>query len=222
VNNLDIVCFDFETGGLEVGYHEVIQVAGKAYNGRTLEPYPVDQGGEFSSLMRPMHPDRLEDAALKVNGKTRKELEKAPSQKDVWCQFIDWVSRYNPKKNAFNAPIPAGKNIRHFDLKFVDVLNETHSPKKKKTVLFNTRTQLDLEDIIFLWFEGSSELSNFKMDTIRTYFGMSHENSHDALTDTRQTGEIIIRFLKLHRELQKRQDAKGKKFIQFQNAFARK
>jgi DNA polymerase III alpha subunit (gram-positive type) len=204
VNNLDIIVFDFETGGLNANYHEAIQVAGKAYNARTLEPYSIEEGGEFASLMKPLYPDRLDDRALAVNHLTRDELSKAPDQKAVWTQFVSWVMRYNPKKQVKKAPIAAGKNIRNFDLKFVEALNKKHMPKKEKTLLFSKRRELELEDYIFAWFENSSELENEKMDTLRVFFGMSTEGAHDAIVDVRQTGELLMKFLKLHRQLKKR------------------
>lgn len=221
INDLDLIVFDFETGGLDPRHHEAIQVAGKAYHARSLEPYPVEQGGEFCSLMKPLHPDRLEDGALKVNKKTVEELVAAPDQGVVWNNFVAWVNRFNRKKSKWGAPIAAGKNIRAFDLKFVEVLNDLHCPKKGKTVLFSDRKQVDLEDFTFAWFENEPEPANDKLDTWREYFGMSTEGSHDALVDVRQTGDLIIRFLKLHRSLQRRQAADGTKFIKFKGAFGR-
>lgn len=221
INELDFVVFDFETGGLIPGTHEVIQVAGKAYNARSLEPYPVGQGGEFSSLMKPLHPDKLDPQALKVNKKTVEELMAAPDQKVVWSNFVAWVNKFNRKKTKWGAPIACGKNIRSFDLKFVEVLNDLHMPKKGKTLLFNDRKQLDLEDFTFIWFENEPEPANDKMDTWREYFGMSTDGAHDALVDVRQTGELIMKFLKLHRNMQKRTAADGTKFIKFKGAFGR-
>ena len=218
MNSLDIICFDFETGELVPGHSEAIQIAAKAYNARTLEPYPVSQGGEFNSLMKPLYPERLQDGALNVNIITRKELETAPDQKAVWISFAQWVMQYNKKKNMFGAPIAAGKNIRNFDLKFVAELNKLHLPKKEKSILFSKRREIELEDLMFAWFENSDEMPNEKMDTIRDYFGLSHERSHDALQDSRQTGEIIMRILKLHRSLRERRCKDGSEFIKFKNA----
>lgn len=172
--------------------------------------------------MKPLHPDRLSPEALKVNKKTVDEVMAAPDQKLVWNQFVDWVGRYNPKKNPFNAPIAAGKNIRNFDLKFVDVLNEKHCKNKGKTVLFNPRMQVELEDIIFFWFENEPEPKKANMDCLREYFGMDTEGAHDALIDVRQTGDLIVKFLKLHRELQRRTAADGTKLIKFKDSFRRK
>lgn len=158
--------------------------------------------------MRPMFPERLDENALRVNKKTKEELMKAPDQKLVWNQFIDWVHKFNKDGSKYNAPIACGKNIRGFDLLFVDELNKKHSSKKEKTVLFSTRTQLDLEDFLWHWFEQSNVLINpktkkpdFKMDTVRPYFGLSTEGAHSAMVDVVQTGALIMKFLKLYRTL---------------------
>lgn len=220
--------FDFETTGLVPGEDEPVSLGGKAYNARTLEPYPLP-GGEFYSLMRPMKPERLDlpkvKEALAYNKITREELlgdpgrgvPPAPDQKAVWNRFVDWVATYNKGKTSYTAPIAAGKNIRKFDLKFVEVLNRLHCKKKDKTVLFN-RKELDLEDQVFLWFEADGSLKNEKMDTLRDFFGMSQEGAHNALVDVRQEGELIFRFLKLHRELRARVGKDGTPLIKFGRA----
>lgn len=225
MNTKDICVFDFETGGLVAGVNEAISVAAKMYNARTLEPYP---DGEFDSLMKPLHPDKLDDRALAVNKITRDQLfgnkdkgiPPAPEQAVVWKQFIDWVGRWNPRKNALCAPIACGKNIRNFDLKFVRVLNELHSPKREKTVLFNSRRELELEDIIFMWFENEKEPEKEGMDTLREFFGISKEGAHSALVDVRQTGALVMRFLKLHRTFQAKLDRDGNKLVKFKGSFS--
>jgi DNA polymerase III epsilon subunit-like protein len=216
--------FDFETTGLSADTSEAIQVAGKAYDPRTLDPVPVADGGEFCSLMRPLRPERLGDPdvqkALAVNRKTPDELLLAPDQQVVWTEFVAWVNRFNPKRSPFGAPIACGKNIRNFDLKFVEVLNRLHLPKAKrgKVLLFNDRQQVELEDLVFAWFEGSTDLPNVKMDTLRDYFGLSREGAHDALTDVRQTGQLIMKFLKLHRELRRRTCRDGSPLLTFRDS----
>lgn len=219
MNQVDFIVFDFETGGLDPLFHEAVQVAGRAYNARTLDPYPAESGGAFSSLMKPLYPDRLDPKALQVNGKTREELEEAPDQKVVWNQFVQWVNRWNPKKSKWTAPIACGKNIRNFDLKFVEVLNELHTPKKGKTLLFSDRYTLDLEDFIFHWFENEAEPAKYGMDYLRGYFGMSTAGAHDASVDVDQTGELIMRFMKLYRRLQRAKGRDEKKLIQFKDCF---
>lgn len=212
MSGLDIISFDFETGGLVPGYNEPLSIGAKAYNGITLQPYPAESGGEFYSLMKPIHWDRLEPKAMEVNKIKIEDLKNAPDQKDVWLKFVEWVGKYNKSKSAYKAPIAVGKNIRDFDLDFVDVLNNLHCEKKEKTVLFN-RKKSDLEDYMFSWFEGSPKdkcPENYKLDTLLPFFGMTNEGSHNALIDARNAGDLVIRFLKLHRDLQKRGIVKWK------------
>lgn len=223
LNNLDFIVFDLETSGLDPTRHDAIEVAAKAYDCRTLEPYPADRGGEFQSLMRPLRPENIDDAALRVNNITREMLlgdpaaglEPAPDQGVVWRQFVDWVAGFNRKKTPFGAPIACGKNIRNFDMLFVRELNARHAKKKEKTVLFSKRLQVDLDDLVLLWFEND-DLPDMRMDTLRPYFGLSSEGAHRAMVDVRQTGALIMKFLKLKRELRARRAKDGGPLIQFE------
>lgn len=221
MNQLDFIVFDMETGGLDPKFHECIELAAQAYNARTLEPYPAEAGGTFLSLMKPIHFDRLEPKALEVNKKTKEELMAAPDQKSVWLQFIQWVNRYNPKKSKWTAPIACGKNIRGFDLKFVDELNKLYAPKKEKELLFSERIVLDLEDLMFHWFENEAEPAKHNMDALREYFGLSSEAAHSAMGDVKQEGQLIMRFLKLHRRLQAARGKDNTKLIKFKGCFAK-
>lgn len=191
-----IIVYDFETGGVDPEIHEAIQIAGKAYDFKSLKEV-LGEPGQFESLMRPLDFDKLEDKALEINGKTRDQLKKAPDQAMVWKAFQKWVCNFNPRKNKWDAPIPAGKNIRNFDSKFVDSLNAKHFGPKPP-VLFNTHYSMDMDDMLLHWF-NDSELENFKMDTVRDYTGMRTDGAHDALVDVRQTGEFIMRFLRFYR-----------------------
>jgi DNA polymerase III epsilon subunit-like protein len=219
---------DFETSGLDLNTGaQAIQIGGKAYHPRTLEPYPVETGGEFCSLMRPPNIEQLDTPeakkALEINKKTKEEILAAPDQKLVWNQFVDWVNRFNTKKSKWGCPIACGKNIRDFDMKFVDQLNRLHCKNKEKTLLFSSRRTIDLEDFIHHWFENDSEsLPNEKMDTLRDYFGMSHELSHDAIGDCRDTGSLIMKFLGLYRNLRARKASDGSEFIKFRNCMGGK
>lgn len=199
MNNNTIIVFDFETGGLDTGSTEPIEIAAIAINPRDLNPI---LGGKFYSLCKPTDWGIVSDEALKINGKTREQLQKAPEQSVVWESFVKFIKQYNPRKGSnITAPIPGGKNIRGFDLPIFNRLCRKYKFVDGKGIenVFNRRKVYDLEDFIEIWFEGSNELPNQKMDTIREYFGMSTDNAHEAMTDTVQTAQLIIRFMKLHR-----------------------
>jgi DNA polymerase III epsilon subunit-like protein len=221
INQNYYLVFDFETTGLQVPhYHEACQLAGKVYHPRTLEPVPPEQGGEFCSMMRALHPDRIDAGALAKNRKTVTEIMSAPEPAVVWRNFVEWVARFNPKKNWTTAPIACGKNIRKFDLPIVHWLNKEYCPKKEKTLLFSHQRDIELEDLLWPWVENDGEVERLSMDWLRDYFGMSKENSHDALTDTRQTGELIIRLLKLNRTLRERKTRDGVPLIQLKGSLS--
>jgi DNA polymerase III epsilon subunit-like protein len=216
INQLDIVVFDLETTGLSWTKHEICEVGAKAYDGRTLEPYP---DGEFSSLMKPERPEDIDEGALKVNGITREMLDKAPTQRAVWPEFVRWVARYNKKGSAFGAPMAGGKNILNFDLPFVHAINKLHGPKKEKTVIFNKHRVLDLELILWLWHFQDPDLPSLGFDNYREYAGMSAKSAHRALPDARQEGEVLMKYLKLHLELRRKKDKNGEPFIKLKGAF---
>ena len=50
------------------------------------------------------------------------------------------------------------------------------------------------------------------MDTLRERMGLSTENAHDALQDVKDTANLMIKFMKLHRRIAPK--------IKFEKAFA--
>ena len=109
--------------------------------------------------------------------KTKEELRQAPNIEVVWRKFVDFLSMFNTGKGAFTAPIPAGKNIRHFDMPiFNRVCQELgYTEKNKKNVFFNQRHMYDLDEIMLLWFENTNDLPNMKMeDRKSTRLNSSH------------------------------------------------
>lgn len=195
-----IIVFDFETGSLDIEKCEVIQIAAKAINRKTLQPI---NNAVFSSLVKPLDFNNLQEAALAVNKKTKEELSLAPTLDIVWGKFIDFISTFSSGKSNIMAPIPAGKNIRFFDMPIFQRICRQLGYIEKDSVqpYFNRRNMFDLDEIMLLWFENSDDMPNMKMDTIRDHFGMSKANAHDALVDVEQTADLITYFLKLHRSI---------------------
>jgi DNA polymerase III alpha subunit (gram-positive type) len=217
VNKVDYVSWDCETGGLDTSESEILQIGAVSYNARTLEPQ-----GEFIIHMLPARPGKVHPKAIEVNGLTQEVLKErgAVDQKTGWLKFVDWVGQFNKTRTKFGAPIPVGKNIRDFDLEFAARYNKEFLPRKKEAVLFNQKTQINLEDYLFAWFENDPDLDSFSMDAIRPYFGMKVTEHHDALVDARQTGELVMRFIKLKRSLRAKLTKDGKHFINFKGCCA--
>lgn len=222
-NSKDFVVFDFETSGRNPYKCQLTQIAAVVIHGRKLEVQP---GGYFNSEVKPIFDDEkaiaagfdpVEEEALRVTRKTREQLEKAPGPKVVWQKFTEFVNKYNWKGTSYFAPIAAGYNINGFDMPIVQRMCELYGPldSRGRQGLFNPIFTIDMMQHIYCWFENNHDVKSYGMDYLREYFGMSQaskDNAHDALQDVKDTANIMIKFLKLQRNLLKN--------IKFENAFA--
>lgn len=207
MNERQLICIDFETGGRNPDDCEILQIAACHIDARRLVI-----GDTFVSYCKPTRPELIEDGALKVNKIKREDLDTFPAIEFVWKDLTNFVQKWNPKKNSFNAPIMCGYNIRNFDLPILKRYCDKYGPSKDgKQQLVNDFYQVDLYDFIWHWGENSTDLENYKLDTIRSWLGMSTDNAHDALQDVKDTGSILIRFLNMYRNQYHK--------IPFKNAF---
>jgi len=202
----DYIVFDFETGSRNPRKTQPTQLAALALDGRNFK-----LKGSFNSEIRPVLDDEkaiemgfdpLEDEALKITGKTREALAKAPMPKTVWKKFCNFVDQYNWKSTQFFAPIPAGFNIIGFDMIIIDRLCKAYGPYDKERgqqKLFNKIYKVDMMDNMFMWTEGDPSIKSISMDSLRDRMGLSKENAHDALQDVKDTANIMIKFMKTHR-----------------------
>ena len=204
--NRDFIVFDFETGSRNPAKTQPTQLAALALDGRSLK-----LKGTFNSEIKPILDDDkaislgldpIEDEALRITGKTRTKLRKAPTARSVWKKFIKFVEQYNWKGTQFFAPIPVGFNIIGFDMVIVDRLCREFGPyddERQQQKIFNKIYKIDVMDNIFMWTEGDPSIRSISMDSLRDRMGMSKDNAHDALQDVKDTANIMIKFLKTHR-----------------------
>jgi hypothetical protein len=135
------------------------------------------------------------------------------AQRTAWKNFCSYCDKYVVEKRRgqwYPEPIPAGYNIAGFDIPIAKRMAKKHKTK----LPFSSATRVDMYDNIFWWFENLEEPEDFKMDTLRKFFGLPQKGTaHDALQDVYDEAEIIVRFMKFHRR-QARVD-------KFKGAFAR-
>jgi len=206
----DIICFDFETGGRNPHTCQPTQLAALALDGRNFRVK-----GEFNSeIWAETDDDKaikaglgpIEEGALKVTGKTREQISKAPKLKPVWKKFVNFVNKYNWKKTPFFAPVPAGFNILGYDMHIIRRICKELGPwdeKRQDQQLFSQIYKVDMMDNYYMWTEGDPTVKSRSMDAIRKRLGMSEENAHDALQDVKDTANIMIKFMKTHRAVYK-------------------
>lgn len=227
INYNKICVFDFETDGSDPRVCSPVQIAAVIIDPINLE---VIDGSEFNINFKPevlenndnyKYETDILDFHAKVKGCSKEDILKAwyqyPKQDHAWKMFVNYLDKYHSrssKKSQFSAPIAAGYNINRFDLNIIDRLSNKYGNlnKEKRTDLFYPRDVIDAMNLMFYWFEHNSDLKSYTLDTVRDYFGISKEGAHDALKDVKDTAEIIIRFMKLHRNL-------GQK-IKFKDAFS--
>lgn len=223
MNNSVIIMFDFETGSRNAYKTQPIQLAAVAIHPRKME---IIHDSCFNSLIKPYDDakaielglDPLEDEALKINGKTREELALAPEPKIVWKRFCEYVNSFNYKQQKWMAPIPAGFNNNNFDDIIINRLAGSDpynfGPWDKtwnRNCLFHPIHNIDLMKIVWNWTEMNPDVRSISMDSLRTWMGISKDNAHDALNDVVVCGEMLLKFLKLHRHYVKN--------VVFENSF---
>ena len=217
--NRDIIVFDFETGGRNPHTCQATQLAALALDGRNFK-----LKGTFNSEIWAETNDEkaekkglgvIEDGALKVTGKTRAQLAKAPLPKGVWKKFCNFVNKYNWKGTPYFAPIPAGFNIIGYDMHIVNRLCKAFGPyddKRQCQKLFHQIYKIDVMDDVWLWTEGDPNIKSISMDSLRERMGLSSENAHDALQDVKDTANIFIKLQKSRRAVYRN--------MKFEKAFA--
>jgi DNA polymerase III epsilon subunit-like protein len=216
-NSQKICVFDFETDGINPDICSPVQIAALIIDPFRLE---IVKDSEFNINMKPELLEKdpeyayadsdVLDFHAKVRGSSKQDILKEwqgyQKQEQGWKMFLSYLEMYHmrsDKKSCFTAPIAAGYNINRYDLRIIERLSLKYNNlnKEKRSNLFYPRDVIDLMNMIFYWFEGNNELKNYTLDNLRDYFGLSKEGAHDALKDVRDTAEILIRFMKLHRNV---------------------
>ncbi len=208
-----LISFDFETcgkfsyieGRLDADAIEPIQIACEAIDFDNLRVVP---GSQFCSMMRATSRDVIQAEALNVNKKKPDDIMAAPDRETVWKRFVEHVKKFNPRPGSpYTAPIPAGYNIRGFDMPIIEGLCRKWGPADKngRQTLFNQMSMVDiLQDVHRFFAHRPEDLPDMKLDTVRKYVGLSREGAHDAGVDVAQTSALVIKFIKLYRTLGER------------------
>ena len=214
INHHKICVFDFETDSPDPHSCNPVELAAIMIDPRRLK---FIKGSEFSSMMRPVdiddegyfetHKDTIDWHARTLGKKSSEVLQSwrdAPLQKNVWKDFKRYLDMYHigdNRKSAYSAPLMAGYNNNNFDDHIIKRLSEKYKDvdKRNECKLFFRRDNIDALSLTFLFFENNEEPNSYSMDTMRGYLGMSTKDAHQALTDVRQTGELIIRYMRVIR-----------------------
>lgn len=224
MNSNKICVFDLETDGSDPRICSPVQIAAVIVDPIKLE---IVKNSEFNISLKPevMEQDDsytyttdILDFHAKVRGCSKEDIydqwKKFPKQEQSWKMFVGYLEQYHTrttKKSQFSAPIAAGYNINRFDLRIVDRLSDKFGNvnKEGRSDIFYPRDVLDIMNLVYYWFENDDDIKSLSLDTLRDYFGISKDGAHDALKDVMDCAELLIRFLKLHRNLKEKIKFKG-------------
>lgn len=215
--NYNKICvFDFETDGSNPLECSPVQLSCVIIDPLKLEIIPES---EFNIYFKPEvlennkdyeYTTDILDFHAKVKGCSKdnvlEQWHNYPTQDQSWKMFIGYLDKYHTrsaKKSQFTAPIAAGYNIHRFDLKIIDRLSKKYGNVNKEdtTNIFYPRDVVDIMNLIFYWFEHNNDLKSYSLDTVREYFGMTKDGAHDAVKDVKDSAELLIRFMRLHRSI---------------------
>jgi len=217
----NICVFDFETDGSNPSECSPVQLSAVMIDTNRLE---IIKDSEFNVYLKPERIENKTNCDIsvyddsdilewhgKIKGIDKSEVfnnwTKYPSQKHSWQQFVNYLDNYHLKnrktKSQFSAPLACGYNIIRFDMKIINRLSTKFNNlnKENHTCLFHPRDQIDIMNIAWLWFENSADVKSLSLDTLRDYLGIDKTNAHDAIKDVKDCAEILIRFMRLHRNL---------------------
>lgn len=224
-NSQKICVFDLETDGSNPDVCSPVQIAAVM-----VDPYRLEiiEDSEFNITLKPAILEEKPEYAYedsdvldfhaKVRGSTKDKILADwigyQKQEHGWKMFVSYLEMYHTrsdKKSCFTAPIAAGYNINRFDLRIIDRLSQKYKTvnKEGRNNLFYPRDVIDLMNVVFYWFESNNELKNYTLDHIREYFGISGDGAHDALKDVKDTAHLMIRFMRLFRNMSDKVKFKG-------------
>lgn len=208
-----IVVFDLETTSLDTTVAQIVEIAAVAYSNK-LEEIP---GGTFHSYIQPRWDDTVDPKSLEISGVTKDFLLDKPPEEVVFPLFTKYLKNLKAK----GGPIAAGHNILRYDLPIVARYCQKYgnvTARGGEPNIFNKRFTLDTLHNCFAWFNHLPNLTSYSNDNLRLFLGATDDAygaAHSALNDVRFTGDLLMRFLKLHRV------AVQKLNVEFEGAFSR-
>jgi len=212
MNHRWIIVYDLETDGPDPTTANPVEIAAVPVNPRTLE---IKMDDTFEVTVKPPGIDKDEyfttgvqktiDWHASTRGCSSEDIvstwKKGKSQKVAMKNFCSYLQKYHIEKDPmrriyFTEPAYSGYNVDGFD----DIIIRNMCDKHKLDYPFAKMGNMDLLNYITYWFENMPEPENYKMDTLKEFFGLqSHGQAHSAISDVVDTAKILVRFLKFAR-----------------------
>ena len=201
------IVFDFETDGKSPDTCNIVQIAAAPIDLRNLTILKDDI---FCLDVRPdemvnadyydKHEDTIKWHASIMGNTVEDVMDRwrlGYSESDAWEEFARFIKNFSKGSKWDSLPIPAGQNIRGYDLPICD-----RYAKKYKGLGFSKRDSFDLMDFTRIWFMFDPRApSSLSLDTLRDFFGIDKAGAHDARKDVLDCCHILLKFLGLHERI---------------------
>lgn len=186
---MKILFIDTETGGV-TEKSALIQLSGIVQIGKEVAE-------EFDFYIKPFSGSEVTDEALRIQGRTRKEIEQYNPEEEIFKKFMQILNKYIDKYNKEDKFLVAGYNVR-FD---IDVLNRFLRRHGEKYLFsYIQATTLDpLQWIAALQLlKKIPVLKDNKLETWCNHFGIELK-AHDSLEDIKATKALTKKMMLLMR-----------------------
>jgi len=129
--------------------------------------------------IKPFKGCKFTKEALEINGKTKKQIKKYPSEKEQVQKLIEFLDL-----NKVSYTQLAGYNVQ-FDMRFLKELLRRHD-----IPFTNYFNYYDVDVYAIVKYLGLGKLYNKKLGTVCEKMGIDIENAHNAEDDIRATYDL--------------------------------
>lgn len=167
----DYVVFDIETTGFSARNDKIIEIGAVKIEGGNVV-------SEFSRLINPetVIPDKI----VELTGITDQMVSGKPKIETVLPEFLEFIG--DSVLVAHNA---------QFDMSFMRAKTETILSRKVENTVLDT---LSISRTIY------PKLKNHKLNTVAKHLGVSLENHHRAIDDSKATAQILLKSIEVLKE----------------------
>ena len=187
-NTLSVI--DIETTGVTPGFHEIVQIAVVPLDA-DLEP---QDRSPFYMLIKPEHPERVDEEAMRVNGLKMRDLLQCPTHDQVQDTLEEW---FQDLKLAQDKRLIALTQNGEFDIPFVKLwLGEV---AYHRYFTYNGRDSMQFA-------LGLNDQAAFKcrpvpfagvgLKPLCNRLGIQLDGHHDALSDCLATAKVYRELLR--------------------------
>lgn len=204
--NKNVLCvYDWEAGGKFGHKSQPISLSCVMVDPVRLE---ILRNGTFDSLIRPIFDEEecikqglepLQQEALDITGIKIEDLQKAPSEKEVFDRFVAHLQKFTTGNGAWGKPIPCGYNIISYDNIITSRLSKKYGywdHERECQNIFHPRDNFDLLHVTWSLFESNHKVWSISFDNMRKFLGLPADKAHSSLYDVQQCAMFLIRYMK--------------------------